>query len=129
MYKKIWTYLFLILISVQYVYQLGVTSHFVWNKEKISTEICENRSQPELKCNGKCYLAKQLNVVDSNDDQPMDLSSNSIELINLWSGVHLVQQEKLLFQHFKNEKIDFVNIHHGLTLVTDILQPPQRIKS
>ncbi len=30
------------------------------NKEYIASVLCENRNKPELACNGKCYLNKQL---------------------------------------------------------------------
>ncbi len=33
---------------------------YVSNYEYIVNVLCENRDKPELKCNGKCYLTKQL---------------------------------------------------------------------
>lgn len=30
------------------------------NKDYIARVLCENRSRPELHCNGQCYLAKKL---------------------------------------------------------------------
>ena len=30
------------------------------NYDYIVTNLCENKSKPELKCNGKCHLTKQL---------------------------------------------------------------------
>ena len=35
------------------------------NKASITEEFCENKSQPELQCNGKCHLMKQLNLESS----------------------------------------------------------------
>jgi hypothetical protein len=29
------------------------------NYQYISTQLCENRDQPELRCNGKCYVKKK----------------------------------------------------------------------
>lgn len=35
----------------------------------IRTELCVNKSKPELKCNGKCHLAKELkNASDSKEE-------------------------------------------------------------
>lgn len=34
------------------------------NYNYIATELCENRDKPFLECNGKCYLAKELNKVN-----------------------------------------------------------------
>lgn len=33
---------------------------YVVNYEYIATELCENKAKPELQCNGKCHLAKEL---------------------------------------------------------------------
>lgn len=33
---------------------------YVWNYEYITTELCENKDQPIMGCNGKCYLMKEL---------------------------------------------------------------------
>lgn len=33
---------------------------FVINYQYIKTELCENRDHPEMHCNGKCYLMKEL---------------------------------------------------------------------
>lgn len=30
------------------------------NYEYISTELCENKDEPEMNCNGKCHLKKEL---------------------------------------------------------------------
>ena len=33
---------------------------YIVNYDYIVKELCENKDKPELKCNGKCHLAKQL---------------------------------------------------------------------
>lgn len=33
---------------------------YVLNYNYIAAELCENRAKPEMKCNGKCHLMKQL---------------------------------------------------------------------
>lgn len=39
------------------------------NKEEIAALFCENKDNPELKCNGKCYLMKQLKSAESEKDK------------------------------------------------------------
>lgn len=34
--------------------------HYQLNKKTIAETRCENRDKPEMQCNGKCYLSKQL---------------------------------------------------------------------
>lgn len=35
-------------------------AEYVMNYEYISKALCENKAKPELKCNGKCHLMKEL---------------------------------------------------------------------
>jgi hypothetical protein len=42
------------------------------NKSYIVQYLCENRDKPRLKCDGKCYLAKQLKVAQSTSDEPAE---------------------------------------------------------
>ncbi|CAM3199365.1 hypothetical protein NZD85_13010 [Empedobacter stercoris] len=37
-------------------------------QEKIVEEYCINKERPEMQCNGKCYLSKQLNETEQHAD-------------------------------------------------------------
>ncbi|SFT39069.1 hypothetical protein SAMN05216474_0290 [Lishizhenia tianjinensis] len=50
--------------------------HFTQNQEQIAEELCENKDQEELECNGKCYLMKEL-ANEVNDDQALNSEENS----------------------------------------------------
>lgn len=41
--------------------------NYVTNYDYIATVLCENKDKPELKCNGQCYLMKQLAKQQSQD--------------------------------------------------------------
>lgn len=40
------------------------------NYDYISTELCVNRTQKELHCNGKCYVSKELAKASQEDSLP-----------------------------------------------------------
>lgn len=42
---------------------------FYLNQSAIVKEKCENKSKPEMKCNGKCYLAKKLKEADLENEK------------------------------------------------------------
>jgi hypothetical protein len=44
----------------------GIQLWYRINREEIAKEHCVNKSRPELKCDGKCYLVKQLAKVEGN---------------------------------------------------------------
>ena len=53
----------LLLTSVRILVVPVVYLDFELNKEYIIQNLCENRFKPDLNCNGKCYLVKQLHKV------------------------------------------------------------------
>lgn len=43
--------------------------NYVINKEDISKNLCENRDKPQMHCNGKCHLMKQLKRGNKKQEQ------------------------------------------------------------
>ncbi|WP_432670438.1 hypothetical protein [Flavobacterium sp. SM2513] len=63
---------------------------YVVNYDYIVNELCENIAKPELHCNGKCHLAKELAKASTDD------TSNSSE-----KKVVAQQYELVYFQEIK----------------------------
>lgn len=53
----------------QTFYNVGVLVYWVGNHAYIATTLCENLDKPELKCDGKCYLKKNLSAGDEGPKQ------------------------------------------------------------
>lgn len=47
------------------------------NYNYISEVLCINKKSPELHCNGKCYLGKQLAKINDTDSSPLQKTKNS----------------------------------------------------
>jgi hypothetical protein len=71
--NKLVAYLLLGLFLLQFVTKLYVEVDFLIHQTDIIEQLCENKDKPELQCNGKCYLMKQLQEVEDN------FSTNSSE--------------------------------------------------
>lgn len=58
---------------------------YLINYDYIRTELCVNRVKPELKCNGKCHLMKEL-AAASEKEKPasQDKKSTSFEITDLF---------------------------------------------
>ena len=50
------------------VYQAAYLMYFEFNLDAIIETYCVNKDKPQLKCNGQCHLAKQLNAGMSNSE-------------------------------------------------------------
>ena len=61
--KRHIAFFMLLLISFKILIVPFVYLDFELRKEYIVENLCENRFTPQLHCNGKCYLAKQLHKV------------------------------------------------------------------
>lgn len=50
--------------------RIGITAWYELNRSSITTQHCENKDKPQVGCNGKCYLKKQLKKLDQNSEAP-----------------------------------------------------------
>jgi len=67
--------------------------HYVCNYNFYKNVLCENKAKPELQCNGKCHLAKELkeSTLEQEDSKlPMpslDLSKLPISLLEEYTTI------------------------------------------
>lgn len=78
---------------------------YVLNYHYIATELCENKNVPELGCNGKCHLKKELAKAYKNDVP----ASNEKKIENI-ETVILFMINILVF-NFANTLQTFVKIN------------------
>ena len=68
---------------------------YIVNYEYISTVLCENKAKPELKCNGKCHLMKEL-AKSSENEKPI----NSDKKDNSKQEVEVLFFQQIITQNF-----------------------------
>ncbi len=72
----------ILLLSLLFVKAMIVPALFVnyeLRKDFIIKNYCVNKSRPELKCDGQCYLAKQIKAAEQQDeDEATDTFLNKI---------------------------------------------------
>lgn len=75
---------------------------YVANKEYVASELCVNKAKPQLHCNGKCHLAKQLQKLEESPakDQKSPVSGNlklkEVDWISV-NGQCAIITERILF--------------------------------
>ena len=65
--KKIVSILLAVAILAQGMVSLGLCAYYEINKKMIADKLCVNKSNPQLHCNCKCYLSKQLKKSEENE--------------------------------------------------------------
>lgn len=67
--NKLIAYSLLLAFALRPIYYVGHVLYYELNIDYIIETYCINTDKPELQCNGKCHLAKQLQLLDEQTDE------------------------------------------------------------
>ena len=99
---------------------------YVMNYDYIVNVLCENRSEPQLKCDGKCYLAKQLSK-ESEKNQENPFGENQVkeipQVLNTAFDMYL-DNDSLFFADASKKFWPEQNLN-SLLFVFKKIQPPK----
>jgi len=122
--KKVFLYIVFIAFALKPMYYVGQVLYYELNVDYIVETYCINTDKPELKCNGKCHLAKQLQSV-SNDSKSSDAISS---LIEAFSFVYFNEYPSVVFRPDflieGNEKSIFHNQNYTYNFAYSPFKPP-----
>ena len=99
----------MITILARPLFYMGVTSYYYSNLDEIVEKYCINKTVKAFKCNGKCHLAKTINI--NSEDKQHKTSFSIIEAI-----VPLYYIEKNPPNFYFSEK-EFNKIHTFYSLL------------
>lgn len=93
------------------------------NYDYISTQLCENRARPELRCNGKCYVKKE--ILKSSENQSAKESKFQIKSIDVFV-VNEISEFKSDFSVVKKVENNFQNCFNlmGKPFDEGVFHPP-----
>jgi hypothetical protein len=70
--RQVLAILLLCSLSVHCAGRLGIVATWWLNRDYVARVLCVNRDKPQMHCNGKCHLAKQLRAADAAEQkQPL----------------------------------------------------------
>lgn len=82
---------------------------YIVDYDYISTVLCINKEKPELKCNGKCHLMKEL-AKSAEDEKPISEKKSSVKEIEILFFQELTQ---LNFPNPKQNTKPLLNWHYA----------------
>ena len=98
---------------------------YIVNYDYISKELCENKAKPELECNGKCQLMKEL-AKASEEDKPISTDKKTVhfetELLFFQEIENLITRQTY-FQHKINISDNYSNLYFHMNSCT-VFHPP-----
>lgn len=119
--KKLFTYLLLLLFSFQTFEIAFIVMNFKVNQDFFA-QICENKDKPEMECNGKCHLKKQIKKQEEQKSKK--------EKINIEKEIQncILITNKILPQP-KTKVVGASSlynfIHKPRNCISDVFHPPQ----
>jgi len=114
--------LFLVYLPVSFNYFLPVAAYKL-NLKFIAEELCENKDKPELMCNGKCYLEKQMEKQTGTDTE----SDNKILLTNIYEMPHLLARTIKSPTNFPRQISYSAFYQFPTDLFADVHTPPPKL--
>lgn len=123
--RTLYTYLFIILYSAALIRPVAPLLDYAMNYEYISQVLCINNDKPELECEGKCYLAQEIQktfLYETTDDASVTSFGVDRFTIAFQNGFKYTSYTLNLFKKIQIFTPDIGEINH---YIPPVLQPPE----
>ena len=110
------TLIFLFVVSQQAV----VIMHFKLNQKAITEQFCINKSKPELQCNGKCHLTKELQETKDSPSEKI-INTRNFDLAFISYVEFELKIPKIIK---KKELVIYREFQHAEPYLEILLPPP-----
>ena len=122
--KKLTYILLFIAFAFRPVYHLAYIVYYQLNIDYIIETYCVNKDKPELQCNGKCHLAKQIVKAGDSENGSEKNQSFSIEI-----SIVYLQDTNLNYSFFslKEQRLKVTSLYSNIykyNYIDTIFHPP-----
>ncbi|MFA6518023.1 MAG: hypothetical protein WCU83_12900, partial [Bacteroidia bacterium] len=94
--KQLFISFLLIIMTLHFSGTVIFVSWFKWNQESITALFCVNKDKPEIKCEGKCYMQKQVKEVEQEQSRKEQTGNEQIQLVYLSSDPFRLDKNAVL---------------------------------
>ena len=98
--------------------------NYLINEKYIAANLCVNKSNPMMHCNGKCYMAKQLKkAADDNAKKnfPITTNSNNGDTLYFPEATHFIAY---YLPNYSSSVIYFYSENISTKAISKIFHPP-----
>jgi hypothetical protein len=121
--KQILSIFLIFALLIQPISKVWIIVSYQIYQEKITQEFCENIDKPELECNGKCYLKKQLAKDQESTSKIPDVLKQKAEVLFYQSP--FVYQFSLSFPTVDVHRLmSFYLMFIPIIFLSNIFRPP-----
>jgi hypothetical protein len=124
MKKTILTYFFFAMYILAMVKPMLPVLDYYINYDYIASQLCENRNKPILDCNGKCYVAKEIENNKTENNSELIVPEFKLDLY-ITNTINLnIDKNSFDFEFIKRKPI-FINLPVSDNFLFSIFHPPQ----
>ncbi len=122
-FKKLTVVILLIGVVANSFNYLVISTAYQFNKSYITSVFCTNRSQPQLHCEGKCFLDIKLKELDQKNKKAAEHLKRAIETVSPqhFTSVYVAMEVGL------QQSLPSYIIQHPTGKISSIFHPPQRL--
>nr|WP_321223196.1 hypothetical protein [uncultured Psychroserpens sp.] len=108
------------------MYFVGQVLYYQLNLDYIIETYCVNKEKPELQCNGKCHLAKQLQVTQTKIYNNEESAINVIvdAFYPLYLQTYKLESHLMMLVTFPQKKW-FLNTSKTTPFIDELFHPPR----
>ena len=129
-------FLFLIVFTITVLLQSlqGFFTIVNWkiNQAELTAKYCVNKARPMLKCNGKCYLAKQLKIQEEQDKADFNKESKNqvpkfkkIKEGEVFNDIKTVDYTLVVQNNINRKPNTSISVEYSFDEISKCFQPPQ----
>lgn len=119
--RKASAILFVFLYIIAMLRPIQPIVEYVLNQDYIAEFLCINKEKPELQCNGKCHLVKE--IKKQQEEAPLTAFGISLEHYPI-GFVNILDVPKSISITPKKEHVFFYKNLYNLNIKEPIFQPP-----
>lgn len=106
------------------MYYIGQVISYEVNIDYIIENYCINKDKPKLQCNGKCHLAKQLQVVSANNDNTEIVISIGDSFYPIFYNTQQIVEFKKASFLRNLTPVSFYNKNYTFNFISKHFKPP-----
>lgn len=119
MINKIISWTLVFALSFNCLGKLGYMTYYQINKSYIMDVLCVNKSKPELKCEGNCFLKEKLAEAEQSQKLPDTFKQLEIPVfLVIYSDISFFNPEKII------EKYTQFITHYNSQNINKVFHPP-----
>lgn len=122
MARRFITYLFLFAFVLHASSRILIYFDFWLNQDFIAQNLCENKDKPQMECNGKCHLKKELKKDDERKEKENKQQVEDILFVNNATTTHFSFNSCFFIE--KEQNFAFVLHQKTKSFSSSIFHPP-----